>query len=106
MGFPGLSKPLQQALGGTGRGRGLSGWEAVGTEQPQGEPGRQDSRTSGLGEGAKYSCRRFRPARHGPEGPDGKFRPQGTGSLAGKVLAEGSRPREELADAPWSRRGH
>lgn len=32
VGFPGLSEPLQQTLGGTGRGRGLSGWEAVGTE--------------------------------------------------------------------------
>ena len=107
VGFPGLSEPLQQALGGTGRGQGLSGGEAVGTESsPRESRGGKTPGHLGWGKVQNIHAGGEGPALHGPEGSDRKLRPQGTGSLAGKRLAEGSSPRGKLADAPWSRRGH
>ena len=92
VGFPGLSEPLQQALGGMGWGRGLSGGEAVGTESsPRESGGGKTPGHLGWGKVQNIHAGGEGPALHGPEGSDRKLRPQGTGSLAGKGLAaEGS----------------
>ena len=103
--FQGRTAPATGS-GVTRRGPGLSGWEPVGTESWPRESRR--GKTPGhLGWGKVQIIHAGGKglALRGPEVSDGKLRPQGTGSLAGKGLGEGTSHREKLDDASLSRWG-